>query len=411
MATRNRYAEIMAQYQQAQPFSFFGYPKAYTGGYDIAQPQVSAPVNRYEEIMAQPARAGGGQGLPIDYNPEWTAKTDAEKAAYYAEHPGWAKFTQLGQNVFGFTWPGMLQSKLAPDFVARQKLIAQGINPDDGSGDPTAGRYLGYTDAYGSDPSASFGFVQAPGENRGGFIPVTPQQTPTTQTQNFNVIDPTNAIESAFPSGTHYTDKWFTRDAFGRLVNPNAPLAGGSSSSANVSLLAQNALAGSSMQSALNSLAQSQAEAQQRAIFNAIQNVQFEGMDRWSVPTALLSPIPVGNITPVQDSQPSTSNEGRGGGRDGEGGEGGGYSNANAGNYGWTRSGGGEGGGWAQGGHVAMQHLLGPNPEGPDDGYGALKDGEFVINDKAVKKYGIELMQAINSGKISKGKLRGLLEM
>ena len=58
-----------------------------------------------------------------------------------------------------------------------------------------------------------------------------------------------------------------------------------------------------------------------------------------------------------------------------------------------------------------MQHLLGPNPEGPDDGYGALKDGEFVINDKAVKKYGIELMQAINSGKISKGKLRGLLEM
>ena len=58
-----------------------------------------------------------------------------------------------------------------------------------------------------------------------------------------------------------------------------------------------------------------------------------------------------------------------------------------------------------------MQHLLGPNPEGPDDGYGALKDGEFVINDKAVKKYGIELMNAINSGKISKGKLRGLLEM
>ena len=58
-----------------------------------------------------------------------------------------------------------------------------------------------------------------------------------------------------------------------------------------------------------------------------------------------------------------------------------------------------------------MQHLQGPDPMGPDDGYGALKDGEFVINDKAVKKYGIELMQAINSGKISKGKLRGLLEM
>jgi hypothetical protein len=67
--------------------------------------------------------------------------------------------------------------------------------------------------------------------------------------------------------------------------------------------------------------------------------------------------------------------------------------------------------GLAKGGKVSMQHLQGPNPEGPDDGYAALKDGEYVINDKAVKKYGIELMNAINSGKISKGKLRGLLEM
>jgi len=48
---------------------------------------------------------------------------------------------------------------------------------------------------------------------------------------------------------------------------------------------------------------------------------------------------------------------------------------------------------------------------GPDDGYAALKDGEFVINNKAVKKYGIELMNLINSGKIKKGKLLGLLEM
>jgi hypothetical protein len=58
-----------------------------------------------------------------------------------------------------------------------------------------------------------------------------------------------------------------------------------------------------------------------------------------------------------------------------------------------------------------MDMLSGENPSGPDEGYRALKSGEFVINDKAVKKYGIELMDAINSGKISKGKLRGLLEM
>jgi hypothetical protein len=71
----------------------------------------------------------------------------------------------------------------------------------------------------------------------------------------------------------------------------------------------------------------------------------------------------------------------------------------------------GRGANYAKGGYVSMQNLGGPDPMGPDDGYAALKDGEYVINDKAVKKYGIELMEAINSGKISKGKLRGLLEM
>jgi hypothetical protein len=58
-----------------------------------------------------------------------------------------------------------------------------------------------------------------------------------------------------------------------------------------------------------------------------------------------------------------------------------------------------------------MQRLQGPNPAGPDDGYAALKDGEYVINDQAVNQYGIELMNLINSGKISKGELLGLLEM
>jgi hypothetical protein len=72
---------------------------------------------------------------------------------------------------------------------------------------------------------------------------------------------------------------------------------------------------------------------------------------------------------------------------------------------------GGGGSGFAYGGYVSMQDLQGPNPAGPDDGYAALKDGEYVINDQAVNKYGIELMNLINSGKISKGKLRGLLEM
>jgi hypothetical protein len=66
--------------------------------------------------------------------------------------------------------------------------------------------------------------------------------------------------------------------------------------------------------------------------------------------------------------------------------------------------------GFNKGGQVTMDRLRGPNPMGPDDGYGGLDSGEFVINAKSVGKYGIELMNAINAGKISKGKLRGLLE-
>lgn len=301
---RNRYAEIMAQYQQAQPFSFTGYPSSYTGGYDVSQPQAyAAPSNRYEEIMAQGTRSGPG-GRPVDYNPEWTAKTDAEKADFYAQSPFFSNVTQLGQNIFGYTLPGMLQKNVLPDFVARQKLIAQGINPDGGSGDPTAGREIAGTDAYGSDPSASFGFVQAPGENRGGFVAVTPQQ----------------AAQAAADAS----------------AAPSTP--------------------------------------ETQAVQNAINNTDFSGMDR------------------------------------GGGGGGGGYSGAPSGGSDVGRSAPGSAH-YAQGGHVSMQHLQGPDPEGPDDGYAALKDGEYVINDKAVKKYGIELMNLINSGKISKGKLRGLLEM
>jgi hypothetical protein len=98
------------------------------------------------------------------------------------------------------------------------------------------------------------------------------------------------------------------------------------------------------------------------------------------------------------------------GGGGGNGNGGGGYSGAPSAGSDVGRSAPGSAH-YAKGGHVSMMHLQGPDPIGPDDGYGALKDGEYVINDQAVKKYGIELMNAINSGKISKGKLLGLLEM
>jgi len=130
-------------------------------------------------------------------------------------------------------------------------------------------------------------------------------------------------------------------------------------------------------------------------------------------------PAPTGGFVSTPDTQAvrdainSTDFSGMDRGSGDRGGDSDGGGRATGGNNGDASGGGDRGtrGGFAQGGYVSMQNLGGLDPMGPDDGYATLKDGEFVINDKAVKKYGIELMNAINSGKISKGKLRGLLEM
>ena len=56
---------------------------------------------------------------------------------------------------------------------------------------------------------------------------------------------------------------------------------------------------------------------------------------------------------------------------------------------------------YAQGGMVRLKDLLG-NAPGPDDGYGALQDGEFVIKKDAVKRYGVKMLEQINRRKIAK---------
>jgi len=289
MATRNRYAELMAQYQQAQPFSFTGYPSTYTGGYDTTPYQAySAPVNRYEEIMSQPAMGGGG-----------------------------------------------------------------------GRG------------------------TQETSEPR--YNPLSPLATPESGSLGFQLLD-----------------------AYGNTkVLPYAWLSG---------LISQNMLTDQLSQAGKNAAkAYADAKAGYAAgtMFGAPSSdaSTFAG-GGFGVPGAMTTPTGAGipaspmSVDPAQAAQAIANAQASGGGRNG----GGGYSGAPSGGSDVGRSAPGSAH-YAQGGHVSMQHLGGPDPEGPDDGYAALKDGEYVINDKAVKKYGIELMQAINSGKISKGKLRGLLEM
>jgi len=362
----------MSQYEQSQPFSFFGYPESYSGGYDVAQPQAAAPVTRYEEIMAQPAMGGGGgRGMPADEGGTFTEPTSEQAynvstlgrnlryvsplfgglASMYGNYLA----SQVNPNYSneGRNYPaptgGFLSSEAAPSastgtlsfappteaqygaYLAQQQADAAGREYGTGAVPPTM------TQNQFAAQYAAYGAGQQPAASTGGFTPYSGTQ---------------NAVRSY--------------DAMGREISPN-----------------QAALSGASV---VVSDARSAAEAQARADA-AAQDARVAAFDA---------------------SREST----RSGGGGGMGGDGGGGV-ATGGNNGDASGGGDRGtrGGFAQGGHVSMMHLQGPNPMGPDDGYAALKDGEFVINDKAVKKYGIELMQAINSGKISKGKLRGLLEM
>ena len=71
---------------------------------------------------------------------------------------------------------------------------------------------------------------------------------------------------------------------------------------------------------------------------------------------------------------------------------------ANADSYGGGDAGfGGNSQAFNQGGMVTPDRLMGRAPA-PDDGYGALQGGEYVITKAAVEKYGKRMMDAINNG-------------
>ena len=71
---------------------------------------------------------GSGRGDYADPNPGWTDMSDADKAAYYRENPTMAAITQAGQKAASFTKLGIAQQYAVPDFVERQRAIAQGID-------------------------------------------------------------------------------------------------------------------------------------------------------------------------------------------------------------------------------------------------------------------------------------------
>jgi hypothetical protein len=80
------------------------------------------------------------------------------------------------------------------------------------------------------------------------------------------------------------------------------------------------------------------------------------------------------------------SDNGGGSGFDGgAGGYGAGGSDGPGGGFGGEGNGGNA---WAKGGHVTKDRLIGPDPIGPDDGYGQLDHGEYVVKASDVKRLG-----------------------
>ena len=77
----------------------------------------------------------------------------------------------------------------------------------------------------------------------------------------------------------------------------------------------------------------------------------------------------------------------------------GGSSNAGGFDGGYDSGYGGYGMGYAHGGKVTKNRLIGPDPKGPDEGFGALKSGEFVLNEKSSKEIGYEVLRRLNARK------------
>jgi hypothetical protein len=71
--------------------------------------------------------------------------------------------------------------------------------------------------------------------------------------------------------------------------------------------------------------------------------------------------------------------------------------------------GGGADAGWSDGGMVNPGMLSGPNPPGPDDGYGALDHGEGVLTAKAMDDLGAGNLAKLNKSKKSRQMVKALL--
>jgi hypothetical protein len=302
-------------------------------------PAAPAPAETAEEYAARMrvnARGGSGGGSGYaDPNPEWTAKTDAEKTEYYAQHPFESKMADavgtyltkgLGFGVLGFG----LDAINGPGYTDKQLNIRRGIHPPANS--PLAGGPLPYTtgtseiDRVTAEDAANAAYQrdQAEAANlariQGDLNPYTSSQfsagpltakssAPQTSTVDYSTglyNDLSNRPDSSFPAGTNYTDKAFTRDVFGRVLSPDAPYTSGATTSSNTALVRQNPIAGSDMQRALDSQATTYSVTGEKLVPQFNDAGKIVGYKSLPGTEAQAAPVPSSSLTPSDIGAPST---------------------------------------------------------------------------------------------------------
>jgi len=363
------------------------------GGYD---------PNLYKRVAAPTAGSGvipefssigpgtTGQRLYDVNDPTaWGNLSDAQQANYYANNPGMGSVLSKAVNLIGGTTLGSIQKKLMPDLYENTLLKMSGINPT-ATSEINTGNTV-------QDPMQRQQLARQLG------LLATPVSDAAIPRQTFVSADPKADAEMAS-----------MRIDARQMALPNQELAK-INAQRDADNLAFRKLIDAQQEKMDRERGYTEKKAEKERL--AALDSYYTGSTDSGGFTPVAAPVVAAPAiaTPVV-AAPVTYNPDFGfseftgyGGGGGGGGYGGSYGGDNSGdNRGWGSR---DAGGLAKGGPVSMNRLQGPNPAGPDDGYATLKSGEFVINDKAVKKYGIELMNAINSGKISKGKLRGLLEM
>jgi hypothetical protein len=354
--SQNRYRELMSQ---MRPFAN-PYP-ASTGLLAGAVPRTPDidPLGTYS------SGGGGGSGGGMT-DSTWDGMTDAQKADFYANNPNMAGITQFGQNIFGLSSLGQAQALFDRDRVNREGLIAQGFdfNAYQKARDDFRETEREYTRQQEAIAQAR---AQAQAQ----------AQAEAAQAQ----------AEAAIGSyaGASFAEQQAIQQALAEQAAMNQPAPAFVPNATPQEIMARGAAYMAQLDAAQQAIAQQASNDAAEAAVGSYGGASFAEQQ------AINDAISAAQAQSISDQ--SGANYG-------------GYDTS----YGSGDTSGGFGEGqYAKGGKVIKDHLKGPDPKGPDEGYGALLGGEFVIKKSAVKKYGEGLLSMINDGKIPAKKMKSLL--